>query len=63
LGSVRPLAAPGREPANEGRCPGLQTQVREDPLDHRLFQDRRNDLQLATAVRAVLQVDLDHALE
>ena len=36
------------------RCRGLQPQVREDLLDDRLFQHRRNDLQLATAVRAVL---------
>jgi hypothetical protein len=27
--------------------------VRKDLLDHRLFQDRRNDLPLATAVRTV----------
>ena len=27
------------------------------------FQDRRNDLQIATAVRAVLQVEIEHALE
>jgi len=31
----------------------LQTQVREDFLDHWLFEDRRDDLQLAAAVRAV----------
>ena len=43
------------------RCPGLQSQVPEDLLDHRLFQDRRDDLQLAAAVRAVLQVDLESA--
>jgi len=40
----------------------LQTQVREDLLDHRLFEDRRDDLQLATAVRAVRHVDLEHVL-
>jgi putative colanic acid biosynthesis UDP-glucose lipid carrier transferase len=33
--------------------------VREDLLDHRLLQDRRNDLELAAAVRTVLQVDLE----
>ena len=32
----------------------------KDLLDDRLFQDHRNDLQLATAVRAVLHVDLEH---
>ena len=36
------------------RPTGLKTQVREDLLDHRLLKDRRDDLQLATAVRAVL---------
>ena len=45
------------------RRTGLQPQVREDLLDHRRFQDRRNDLQLAAAVRAVLQTELEHALE
>jgi hypothetical protein len=33
--------------------------VREDLLDDRLLQDRRNDLQLADAVRAVLQVEIE----
>lgn len=45
------------------RCTRLQTQVREDLLDDRLFLDRRNDLQFAAAVRAVLHVDLKDALE
>jgi len=36
--------------------PGLQTQVREDLLDHWLLYDRRNDLQLAAAFRAVRHV-------
>jgi len=40
----------------------LETQVHEDLLDHRLLQDRRADLQLAAAVRAVRHVDLEHAL-
>ena len=39
------------------RRPGLQTQVREDLLDHRLLQDRRDDLQLAPAVRAARHVE------
>ena len=46
-----------------GRCPSLQTQVREDLLDDRLFQDRRNDLQLTTAVRAVRHVDREHGTQ
>ena len=45
------------------RPTGLKTQVREDLLDHRLLEDRRDDRQLATAVWAVFHVDLEHALE
>ena len=45
------------------RCSGLQPQVREDLLDDWRFQDRRNDLALTAAVRAVLQVQLEHTLE
>jgi hypothetical protein len=38
--------------------------VHEDPLDHRRFQDRRDDLELpGAAVRAMLQVDVEHALD
>jgi hypothetical protein len=37
--------------------------MREDLPDHWLFPDRRNDLQFATAVRAVLHVDLEDVLE
>ena len=32
------------------RCPGLQTQVREDLFDHRLLKDRGDDLQIAAAI-------------
>ena len=39
---------------------GLQTQVREDLLNHRLVQDRRNDLHLTATIRAVLQIELEH---
>jgi len=42
-----------------GRCLGLQSEVREDPLYHGCLQDGGNDLELAAAVRAVLQVDLE----
>ncbi len=35
----------------------------EDLLDHRRLQDRRDDLQLAAAVRAVLKVEIEDALE
>ena len=51
-----PRLVTGRRPRRYTR---LQSQVREDPLDHRRFQDRRNDLQLTAAVRAVRQVDLE----
>jgi hypothetical protein len=43
--------------------PSLQAQVRVDLLDDRLLQDRRDDLQLAAAVGAVLQLEVKHALE
>ena len=43
--------------------PSLQSQVREDLLDHRLLKNRRDDLQLATAVRAALQVEIEHPPE
>ena len=42
----------GRRPRRRTR---LKPQVREDLLDHRRLQDRRDDPQIATAVRAVLQ--------
>ena len=45
------------------RRTGLQTQLREDFLDHRLLQDGRDDLQLAAAVRAVLQVKFKDAID
>jgi hypothetical protein len=37
--------------------------VREDLLDHRLLQDRRNDPQFAATVRAALQVERKNTLE
>ena len=37
--------------------------MRKDLLDHRLLQDRRDDPRLAAAVRAVLQVEIEHPLE
>ena len=74
-GSVR-LGGPTRdfqgrrrhvEPRRARWCPrwrpGLQAQVCEDPLDHRRFEDRRDDRGLAAAVRAVLEVALEYALE
>jgi hypothetical protein len=48
------LSAAVPEPAPE---------VRLDHLDDWPLQDCRNDLELASAVRATLPVDLDHALE
>jgi len=41
-----------------GRCPGLQSQMRQDALDHRRFEDGRNDPELAAAVRAVLDAEM-----
>ena len=46
-------------PRRTWRRPGLQPEVHEDLLDHRLRKDRRDDLQLTAAVRAVLQVQLE----
>jgi len=37
--------------------------LREDALDHRRSEDRGDDRELAAAVRAVLEIDLEHALE
>jgi hypothetical protein len=50
--------ATGRRP---GRRTRLQPQVREDLPAHRWLQDRRDDPQIATAVRAVLQVKVESA--
>jgi len=42
----------------------IQPQVAEDLLDHRPLEDGRDDLELrGAAVRAVLHVDVEHALE
>ena len=41
----------------------LYAQVREDALNHLRLHDRSDDLQLSAAVRAVFQIDLEHALE
>jgi hypothetical protein len=46
-----------------GRRLPIQSQVGEDLLDHRPFQDGRDDLDLpGSAVRAVLHVDAKDAL-
>ena len=45
------------------RRAGLQTQVREDLLDDGLLQDRRDDLALTAALRAVLHVELKDAVD
>ena len=41
-----------------GGALALQSQVREDPLDHRRFEDGGDDFELATAVRAALEAIL-----
>ena len=47
-----------------GRRLGIEPQVGEDLLDHRPLEDGRDDLEIAAAaVRAVLHVDVEHALE
>ena len=45
------------------RRPSLQPQVHEDPLDHRQFEDGRDDLELLTAARTVFEVDLEALAE
>jgi hypothetical protein len=45
-------------------CGASQRPVAVDLLDDRPLEDRRDDLELpAAAVRAVLQVEIEHALE
>jgi len=41
------------------RRPGLQALLRKDPLDHGRFEDDPDDLELPTAVRAMLNIDLN----
>ena len=41
----------------------MQAQVREDPDNHRGFLDGGDDLECAPALRAVFQVDVEHAFE
>lgn len=44
-------------------CTRLLTQVLNDLLDDRLFQDGRNDPEHAAAVRAVLHIEPKHAVD
>jgi hypothetical protein len=44
-------------------APGPADKVREDLLNDRLLQEGGDDLQLTAAVRAVLEVELEHPLE
>ncbi len=47
-----------------GRGLRVQTQARQDLLDHRPLEDGRDDLELpGAAVWAVLHVDVENALE
>lgn len=41
----------------------MQAQVRENPLDHRLFENGGDDPELPSAIRAVFEVDLEDSLE
>jgi len=52
--AIRRLARRGPQ-----RRPGLQALLRQDPPDHRRFEDDRDDLELPTAVRAMLNIDLN----
>ena len=45
------------------RVEAVQLQVREELLYHRRFENGRDDLELTTAVRAVLKVDLEYPFE
>jgi hypothetical protein len=54
--------APGESDADGSRR-RIQPEVREGLLDHRLFQDGGDDLQLTAAVRAAVHVEVKDALE
>ena len=45
------------------RGPGIKAYVRENLLDGGAFEDRRNDLQLTAAVRAMFQIEVKDALQ
>ena len=55
-GGLRDLTLALRGPQ---RRPGLQALLREDLPDHRRFEDEHDDLELPTAVRAMLNIDLN----
>jgi hypothetical protein len=57
---LRHLALSHRRPRWRTR---LQPQVHKDPLDHRRFESDRDDLELAAAVRAVFEFDLEEPTE
>ena len=59
-GSLRQLTLSHRRPRWRT---GLQPQVHKDPLDHRRFESDRDDLELAAAVRAVFEFDLEEPNE
>ena len=58
---VTPIRAFAREPVE--RRPDGQPQMREDALDHCGLLNGRDELQLPATVRAVLEVDVEHALQ
>ena len=58
-GQFEAIEGPGRS----GRCSGGQTEMGEDLGSHGGMLDGGNDLQGATALGAVLDVDLEHSFE
>jgi len=58
-----PPSAGLRHLALSHRRTGLQPQLHKDPLDHRRFESDRDDLELAAAVRAVFEFDLEEPNE
>jgi hypothetical protein len=59
-GQLESIEGPGR---GSGRCPGGQAEVGEDLGDHGGIFDGGDELQGAAALRALLDVDLEHPLE
>jgi hypothetical protein len=45
------------------RGPGIKAYVRENLLNRRSFENRRNHLQLTAAVRAMFQIEVKHPLQ
>ena len=59
-GRLESIEGPGR---CSGRCSGGQTEMGEDLRNHGEMLDGGDDLQRATALRAVFHIDLEHSFE